>query len=167
MTQTADQEHVLHHESPRKRRGPEGGNMQPKMDSFIDVIFLLLIYFVITASFTPGEGIITARLPQGTGKPNPLEPPKQPLSIILSSKAFYEADVEVEGFGGARDFQELQRIMIELQYDPSAGRNGNRKPDDPVVIKPAGDVRWEHVVNTFNAAVAAKYKNIAFAQASQ
>ena len=58
--------------------------MELKMTSMIDVVFLLLIYFVITASFAVGEGVITAQFPVGTGEADPLDPPKNPIKIIVT-----------------------------------------------------------------------------------
>jgi biopolymer transport protein ExbD len=37
----------------------------------------------------------------------------------------------------------------------------------PVMIMPAVNVRWEHVVNAFNQAVRAKFKKIGFSYAKQ
>ena len=40
---------------------------------------------------------------------------------------------------------------------------GQMKADDVVQIKPQGVVRWQHVVNVFNACVTAKLENVGFA----
>ena len=64
-----------------------------------------------------------------------------------------------------RDFDHLYDRLVSLQYDKDAGRTiGVHKPGDPIVIRPDHEVRWQHVVNAFNTAVRARYKNIAFAQ---
>ena len=47
----------------------------------------------------------------------------------------------------------------------SCNPSGSFKPDNPLIIEPDGRVRWQHVVNAFNAAVKARYTNVAFAQA--
>ena len=58
-------EEVVHHVSTRKKRkkGVGGESMQLQMTSMIDVVFLLLIYFVITANFTIDEGTLLATMP--------------------------------------------------------------------------------------------------------
>ncbi|MEM9296657.1 MAG: hypothetical protein AAGA57_12730, partial [Planctomycetota bacterium] len=43
----------------RRRRGPAGG-FELGLTSMIDVIFQLLIYFVVTANFMIGEGVLDA-----------------------------------------------------------------------------------------------------------
>ena len=140
--------------------------MSLNLTSMIDVIFLLLIYFVVTASFTPGEGILTARLPQGTGTGQSIKLPPQPLNILVTPVGVSDCRLQIEGHGGAADFNALYDMLVSLQYDKSRSRTqGSHKPDDPVIIKPQRDVRWQHVVNAFNAVVRARYSNIAFAQA--
>ena len=145
-------------------------NMQPNLSSMIDVIFLLLIYFVVTANFTPDEGVLTTKLPQGTGQPSQeLTLPERPLNIILTPVGLTDCRISIEGYPQApAGFADLSALLIELQYDPEAGRrSGMFKPDSPVVIKPQADVRWQHVVNAFNAAVRARYSNINFAQVAK
>jgi hypothetical protein len=60
-------------------------------------------------------------------------------------------------------FGELAGDLDRLRYDPEAGHlEGIYEPDNPVLIEPAPGVRWQHVVNAFNAAIAAKYTNVSF-----
>lgn len=163
----ADQ--IVHHRSAGKRRGRPKPNIQPNLSAMIDVIFLLLIYFVTTANFTPDEGVLTAKLPQGTGKTSEsMSPPQRPLNIVLSPAGEVECRISIQGYPQApTDFAELATLLVQLQYDPDRGlRSGAFKPDSPVVIKPEAGVRWQHVANAFNAAVRARYTNINFAQVS-
>lgn len=160
------QEDVVHHVSGRKKRGPKAANMQLNMTSMIDIVFQLLIYFIITASFAQGEGIITAKFPQGTGQaPTEEDPPDRPLRIRITPHGEAGYRLAIDGISAPTNFKELAGTLINLQYAPDQGREGAYKPDNPVVIKPEGLVRWTHVVNAFNAAVKAKYSNVAFAQA--
>ncbi len=164
----ADQ--TVHHRSARKRHGRDKPNMQPNLSAMIDVIFLLLIYFVVTANFTPDEGVLTAKLPQGTGSPTQdMTPPQRPLNIVLIPAGETECRIRIEGYPQApTGFTELASLLTQLQYDPDRGlRSGAFKPDSPVVIKPEAGVRWQHVTNAFNAAVRARYTNINFAQVSR
>ncbi|MFI4859810.1 MAG: ExbD/TolR family protein, partial [Phycisphaerales bacterium JB063] len=59
MPPDADEEvQVVHHTSQRKKRRVNDGEMELQLTSMIDVIFQLLIYFVITANFTIDEGTL-------------------------------------------------------------------------------------------------------------
>ena len=160
---------TVHHRSRRQRRGTGPPRITLNLPAMIDVTFLLVIYFVVTASFSPGEGILTAKLPQGTGSAALATLPPQPLAIVVSDAGATGCRLSIEDFATAnppRDFRELYELLVSLQYDKARGRTeGMHKPGDPVIIKPSRQVRWQHVVNAFNAAVRAGYENIAFAQA--
>ena len=155
-----------HDKSRRSTRPVKPVKMSINLTSMIDIIFLLLIYFVITAVFTPGEGIITAKLPRGTGTPEALQPLEQPIRVVVSAAGTTTYRLEIDGYVAPMDFRELFEQLSRLQYDPSRNLiDGTHKPSDPVIIEPEGEVRWQHVVNAFNAAVRARYTNIQFAQA--
>ena len=157
---------TIHHKSRRAGRPVAPVKMTLNLTSMIDVIFLLLIYFVITAVFTPGEGIITAKLPHGTGTPEALKPLEQPIRVVVSAAGTTAYRLEIDGYGAPADFRQLYEQLLGLQYDPSRDRiDGTHKPSDPIIIEPNAKVRWQHVVNAFNAAVRARYTNIQFAQA--
>lgn len=162
----ADEE-TVHHQSNRQKRELAPARMQLNLTSMIDVIFQLLIYFVITASFAVGEGVIAANLPgQGQGSTT-AEPPKTPLNIIVASRGEYNYQLRIDGIPQApTNFKSLNEMLKSIQHDPQRGRQGAYPPDNPIMIKPDGNVRWQHVVDAFNAAVAARYSNISFAQAS-
>lgn len=161
-----DATETIHHQSPRQQREIKPARMQLNLTSMIDVIFQLLIYFVITASFAVGEGIIAANLPGAGQGSSAAELPKTPLNIIVASRGQYSYQIRIDGISQApADFAQLGELLQSLQNDPTRGRRGAYPPDNPIMIKPDGNVRWQHVVNAFNAAVAARYSNISFAQA--
>lgn len=165
LGQDADETPLLHEGRKTKKDLPPT-RMQLNLTSMIDVIFQLLIYFVITASFAVGEGVIAANLPgQGQGT-SAAELPKTPLNIVVASRGLYSYQLRIDGISSTpSDFKALSDLLISLQNDPQRGRSGAYPPDNPIMIKPDGAVRWQHVVNAFNAAVAARYSNISFAQA--
>lgn len=158
-------EEVVGHESPRMKRDLPPSKMQPNFTSMIDVIFQLLIYFVVTANFTMEEGVLTARLPQDGNAPveKTLEPPDPPLFIAIDSAGLDHYQIKLEGFPETpNDFAGLGRLMKDLAvsrvFDPEK---------KPIIIKPKGQVRWQHVVNAFNAAISAEYKKVSFATTAQ
>jgi biopolymer transport protein ExbD len=154
---------TVHHESRRKGKRPKGMT-DLNLTSMLDVCFQLLIFFILTASFAVGEGILPAELPAGQGKPSDTEAPEQPIKLYLRSLGGDDVSIQIEGSPTPpRDFRELFSVLQGMQnspQNPSAPYNA----DDPVIIKPDGTVKWMHVVNTFNAAIRAKYTNVNFAQ---
>lgn len=158
---------TVHPVARRKKKGAPAARMQLNLTAMLDVIFLLLIYFVITANFVLDEGVLTARMPRGTGEApqDQIEPPPQRLEIELIPVDDYRVNINVAGADRITTFTQLAEVLVGLQYDPERGLQGVYPPDNPVVIKPGGDVRWQHVVNAFSAAIKARYSNVAFSQA--
>ena len=138
-------------------------HMALNLTAMIDVIFLLLIYFVITASFVEGEGVIASDLSNGRGEHLlPPPPPVGPLAIEVRVEGRYGYQLHVGPTATpVRDFAQLARLLAEWQYDPTRNRQGPYPPDTPVVIKPDRTVRWQHVVDTINAVVKARFQNYA------
>ncbi len=151
----------------RQRADVEPATMKLNFTSMIDVIFLLLIYFVITANFTVDEGVISAKLPAAPGlnaSATP-KPPKRPLRIVVSSAGRHSYRLRIDGMSQAPvDFVALAEMLTRLQHNPDRGLRGPYKNDAPVIIKPDSAVRWQHLVNAFNAAITARYRNVSFAQ---
>lgn len=159
------QTETVHHTSGAKKRKHTG---QPGLNltSMMDVCFQLLIFFVLTAAFAVGEGILPADLPAGesaaaSDDPNP---PTQPINIVLRSLGGQDVSIQLENFPSPpANFNELYTMLKSVQNSPQ-NPTAPYNPDDPVIIKPDGTVKWGHVVNAFNAAIRAKYTNVNFAQ---
>ena len=151
---------------PRRRAELAPASMRLNFTAMIDVIFLLLIYFVITANFAVDEGVLSAKLPAAPGlSDSSPKPPQRPLRILVSSAGRYGYRLGIEGLAEAPpDFVALARTLTYLQHDPQRGLRGPYKDDHPVIVAPDGLVRWQHVVNAFNAAVTARYRNVSFAR---
>lgn len=152
-------EQTVHHVSQRKKRkkGVGGEEMELQLTSMIDVIFQLLIYFVITANFQIDEGTILATMPGNAAETEEIEPPDPPVVIELVSSD--------DGVTYALSVDGQRRDGVGDLYAYLAGRvaSGAMAADDPVQIKPQPKVRWQHVVNVFNACVRAELEEVGFA----
>ncbi len=142
-----------------KQRGPTV--MQPPLTPMIDVVFQLLLFFLLACQFRQLEALIPANLPDIKGPEI-----SQPLKVMPIRVNVLATGPKGEGA--------LFRIEeTELQWSDASGLYGYladlaRREDPtrvPVVIRPVGTVWWGHVVNAFNQALLAKYKQIAFAAA--
>ncbi|MEO0474905.1 MAG: biopolymer transporter ExbD [Planctomycetota bacterium] len=153
------EDQVVHHISQRKKRkkGVGGEDMQLQMTSMIDVVFLLLIYFIITANFTIDEGALLATLPGNSAQDRPDEDLDPPTNIDLTS-----ADDGVT-YSIIVNGQRIDNATALGAFMKNRVRTGQMKADDIVQIKPQGVVRWQHVVNVFNACVSAELENVGFA----
>jgi biopolymer transport protein ExbD len=157
-----DEEETVHHKSPRQKRDIESASMQLNLTSMIDIIFQLLIYFVVTSSFAANEGVLASELPYGGQSSSPMEMPPMNLSVSLATPGGDPTAVNLAVNGRAvASFTALEDKLIALQDNPERGRNGPFASDDPVKIKPRRQVRWQHVVDAFNAAMSARYTDVA------
>lgn len=145
-----------------------GGMPALNLTSCIDVVFLLLVFFIVTASFTDGEGVLASQT-TNTGQneiPADPQPPVIPLKIEVTSVGTSGCRLEIRNHPVApTSFSQLSKLLVDMQYNSSASqalgrRDGPFAVDTPVFIMANGRVRWQHVVNAFNAVVSAGYKNV-------
>ncbi len=142
--------------------------------SFLDMSFALLTMLILLANFSVGEGVLTANIPVGiggVGKTDAVQLPKLPITIILDPVAGKPDDVliRVDGapFTSVTGFTDLGDQLARNRRDPRLNPNGIIPDDTPIVIRPESAIRWQHVVNAFNAAVRARYKSVSFAQTAE
>lgn len=144
----------------KRKASPSRGLRKPelKLTSMIDVVFLLLIFFVVTANFTMDEGSLLATLPGNTTGPVQPGPPPVPVLVELASSddgMTYRMRVDGVPIDGAT---ELARYLSDRV------RTGQMASDDLVKITPQGVVRWQHVLNVYNACIDAELEQVTFAQ---
>ena len=74
--------------------------------------------------------------------------PNQPDQCRVTIERFNETPLPLAGLAGA-----LRKIQEQPGFDPNT----------PVHLMAGNDVRWDHVVNAYNAAMAARYEKVYFA----
>ena len=125
-----------------------------KPTSAIDVVFLLLIFFLVTSTtFQYDEGSLQATMP-GTTKGGGTPP--IPVMIELSSAddgMTYTMQVDGKPIDGATEL---------AAYLKNSVQTGRLAKDDLVQIYPQGNVRWQHVLNVYNACISAKLEQVSF-----
>lgn len=126
----------------------------------IDVTFLLLIFFLVTTTFERAEGVFASNLPRDTGAPA-VALPISPIVVRLSQTGPAHDDFAIrldKLSNQPATFGALTDLLRELQAEPGFDN------ETPVVIVAQNDVRWDHVVGCWNAALRAGCKRIAFAE---
>lgn len=151
-----------HYVSPRKKRGKGETKMQPPLTPMIDVTFQLLLFFLLTMTFRLEEGMIPGALPQ-KGQGEPTDPLVEPITVRLVATGENKQDVNFLIDGANVTMQSGQEL---LAYFKGRIENLGGSTDSPVIIAPQGEVRWRWVVEVFNQAHAAKFKEVGFAPAS-
>jgi len=106
---------------PRKDRPEEEMDMTP----MVDVTFLLLIFFMVTAAFSLQKSIEMPRQQTEEPSSNPIDDPQEDLDMV---------EVQVDEFGGflvmapdwERETPGKQNLILALK-EASAGRNAGMK----------------------------------------
>lgn len=162
-------EGVVEHRSARSRRGRGRARLTLNLTAMIDVVFLLLIYFMVATNFRVGEEVYRLDLPrnlQSQAERDPFQLDEQPLRIqVLSTgPGRFQYRLGIDGpFAQPASFDELHHFLLDRQINPDHP-SGLFLPDHPIIIEPARTAVWDHAVGAFNAAARARYTNIRFAE---
>lgn len=144
--------------------------MQFNLTAMIDVVFLLLIYFMVATDFKVGEEIYRMDLPernQSNQERDPFDLDDEPLRISVASSGFgvLRYRLSIEGpYPQPDDFEQLFQFLRDRQINEFTS-GGMFDIDHPIIILPTRTTRWEHAIEAFNAAARARYTNVIFAPA--
>jgi biopolymer transport protein ExbD len=147
---------------------PEESNMTP----MIDVVFQLLIFFMLTMKFSEVEGRLLATLPRGHGQADTSAPPElnEVRIRVTTGQAFVErrdagplASTERHPNAGAAN-RATYRAVGSLTRDLLSSLRSSRDPSKaaPVLLDGAENVPYEHVIGIFNACQEAGIINLEF-----
>ena len=146
----------------RRRRRRPPARLGLNLTAMIDVVFLLLVYFMAATEFKLGEEIYRMDLPRRGRAVDPFALPRDPLRIQVSSTAPGYV-IRVPGAPVRPEtFQELYDFLDQSRRGEGAV-GGLYEADHPIIVEPANTARWEHAMEALNAAVRARYTNITFA----
>ena len=108
---------------------------------------------------TPARSIATllATMPGNSSQDRPEDTLDPPINIDLTS-----ADDGVT-YSIVVNGQRIENATALAAYMTNRVQTAQMAKDDIVQIKPQSVVRWQHVVNVFNACVKAELENVGFA----
>ena len=107
--------------------------MRVNLDPMIDCVFLLIIFFLVTASFIKLEQDLSINLPVES-KLKVKTPPVRPIVVNVRHRGEGKAYYHVEN-----ESMTLPALTVNLS------RAKIRNPDQAVVIRGDRRVKWEHV----------------------
>ncbi len=162
---TSTKAHSREKESRRARKRSRdkrrrGDAIRINMAPMIDMTFLLFSFVIVTSTFERPEGVLASQLPEQSSGPT-VALPFSPIVIRLTQTGDGENDFAIaidrvtQTIAG---LDELPPILRQLRGQPGFDET------TPVVIVAEDEVRWDHVVACWNAALLAGCENIAFAQ---
>ena len=121
----------------------------------IDVVFLLLIYFMVTSSLIKKEADLSFMLPAKVDTPDPISLPIEALIEISDI-----GDVTMEGVLFGADGNNLDDLVMQLLTLKEAAKSS--ASELIVNILPADNARHGRIVKVMDACAAAKVKNMSF-----
>lgn len=148
------------------RRRLAKGRISVNVTPMIDVVFQLLIYFLVATNFALGEQVFRLDLPNRGGssaEADPFNLAEEPLRIRVNSEGANGDRMSISILGPypqPANVDELEEFLAASLADTGAALF---RDDHPVVIIPAPDTQWGHVVSVFNAAVRAGFRSVVFA----
>lgn len=162
---TQHDERVIEHD-PRRRTHARRAAL-PVLDlnltPMIDVVFLLMIYFLLITQFQPREDAQAYELPKDGARAQPADPfelPKQPVRLAVESfgdaPQAYRVTSDLPALAGASSARALSDAL-RAELGVTMG------DDQRFVIEPARDARWEHTLGVFNAVRGAGFATIRLA----
>ncbi len=129
------------------------------MTPMIDVVFLLLVFFVWTASFQIIEQVLPSQLVSQTGSqdapPTEIDPEPTDLDNVVIR-------IEFDGQAPTWILQE-QPIRDIAQIREQLAAIGKVSTDVPVILWPEGTVPLQHVIAAFDAAKSTGYSKVSYA----
>jgi biopolymer transport protein ExbD len=133
--------------------GSEDGDIGFQIAPMVDVVFVLMLFFMACAGSQVNEKELAVNLPSGA-PPTNSSTAKTPIIIDISPDG--QVTMNNTAFGTANDHKlQALRDWLESSIKQFGG-------DDPVIIRPSSETRHERIIDVLNAAAASKVKNLTF-----
>lgn len=131
--------------------GSEDGDVGFQIAPMVDVVFVLLLFFMASAGSQVQERHLNISLPSGTAAGGS-GVPSTPILVEITANG--DVIVNNRSYGTSKDLLELRTWIRE-----TIERFGDK---DPFVIQPTPDTKHERIMDVLNAAAAAGVKNLTF-----
>lgn len=131
--------------------GSEDGDMGFQIAPMVDVVFVLLLFFMASAGSQIVEKELSIKLPSGRSSNEGVARPP----IIIDIDANGQVSMNNDVYANATD-KNLTRLREYLKQMFS------EFGDDPVIIRPSMETRHERIVDVLNACAYGGVKNLTF-----
>lgn len=139
----------------------KSGTIGLNLTAMIDVVFLLLIYFMVATEFKTAEESFPMDLPlRNHGQIVSLD--NEPLIIFVESAGEATGDLRVRLKGPWEPISSLRELSAFLRTNKagSFGSGGLFAQHHPILIRPSTETRWDHAMAIYNAVARELYTNI-------
>ena len=130
-------------------RADSEGDEQINLTPMLDVVFIMLIFFIVTATFVKEVGI-DVNQPEDD-KPKTVDPDKRSIVVRITSRdriIIAQRDVDVRSVRA-----NIERLHAEI-------------PEAPVIIQPHPDSKTETMIHVMDSARQAGVFNVSLASGS-
>lgn len=142
----------------KKQRVTDTVEMQ--MTPMIDMVFLLLVFFMVTSKPIKPEADISIGLPGQVSQEEVLDIPDEQRVIILESG---QVVLNEQVLGAPEDRGLLELVKVLKRFKTAADRN---RSEALVTLVPEDEVKHQRLVDVLNACAIAKIKGVTFAAGS-
>lgn len=136
---------------------PKADDPDVNVAPLIDMVFLLIIYFMVTASLVRSEADLGIRLPGMVQQPQAVDMPDEQIIEIteagvvsLNGRQYDRAD--------SREMPQLLAVLVRYGAASAAARS-----EAMVTIAAADGCRQQRVIDVMNCCAAAGIRNVTFA----
>jgi hypothetical protein len=151
----------------RGHRAIRGAALQLNLTPMIDVVFLLMIYFLLVTNFARSEEAMGIDLPDplaSSAQTDPFEIIDEPVVIHIRStgdaETAYRLRVDHPTIGAVSSYEGLYASLHQGRFDQGGYLFAENQQ---FILDPVRDARWEHTVATLNAVLRAGFTQISFA----
>jgi biopolymer transport protein ExbD len=132
--------------------GSDDGDIGFQIAPMVDVVFVLMLFFMASAGVQVVEKELAMNLPSGVGKPSDV--PTTPIIIDITGDGEVSVNEQPEG---SKDDEHLQGLRDF--FKSTIDQFGDK---DPVIVRPSADTTHQRIMDVLNAAAASGVKNLAF-----
>jgi biopolymer transport protein ExbD len=164
VIERAGEEPLGQRRTTRRHAATRPASIALNFTAMIDVVFLLLLYFMLTADFARQEDAFALDLPaQGAAQveDDPFTLPEQPILVRIRSdgdgRDQYTITTDSPLVPEAENYDQLTATLRRAIGDLLA-------PDHEMVISPEPGTRWEHTLGAYNAVTSAGFERVRFAR---
>jgi biopolymer transport protein ExbD len=132
--------------------GGESGDFGFQIAPMVDVVFVLLLFFMASAGQKVNEGFFQIGLPSSA--PGGSEKPVVPIVVDVDMLGnVYVNNTPMSASPKDRDLKQLEEFLKTAM---------KASPEDPVIVRPNMEARHERVVDVLNACRIAKVAKLSF-----
>ena len=133
-----------------KRRGHLDDEAEINITPMLDIVFIMLIFFIVTTSFVKEKGLEVSR--PSNSPPKEVQQDKGPIVVKIDASSL----ISVKG-----------RILEPRAVEANLEREKAEKPESPLIIAAHPEADTESLVTILDAAKAVGIDSVSVATSSQ